>query len=66
MLFDDPSRLQNPYPDYAKWTAEQPIWWAEDVQGVAIESGHFALEEDGRQIASLIRDFLGKQLTQVN
>ncbi|WP_169975511.1 alpha/beta fold hydrolase [Tautonia rosea] len=29
-----------------------------------LDTGHFALEEDGAQIASLIREFLGKQLTQ--
>lgn len=27
------------------------------------DTGHFALEEDGQQIASLIRNFLGKQLS---
>jgi pimeloyl-ACP methyl ester carboxylesterase len=29
-----------------------------------LDTGHFALEEDGAVIASLIRDFLGKQLTE--
>jgi pimeloyl-ACP methyl ester carboxylesterase len=29
-----------------------------------LDTGHFALEEDGQQIASLIRNFLGKQLSQ--
>ena len=29
-----------------------------------LDTGHFALEEDGQQIASLIRNFLGKQLPQ--
>lgn len=29
-----------------------------------LDTGHFALEEDGQQIASLIRDFLGRQLSQ--
>lgn len=29
-----------------------------------LDTGHFALEEDGAVIASLIRDFLGKQLTK--
>jgi len=24
--------LDNPYPQYAQWRQEQPIWWAEDVQ----------------------------------
>ncbi len=29
-----------------------------------LDTGHFALEEDGAAIATLIRDFLGKQLTK--
>ena len=29
-----------------------------------LDTGHFALEEDGAVIATLIRDFLGKQLTK--
>jgi pimeloyl-ACP methyl ester carboxylesterase len=29
-----------------------------------LDTGHFALEEDGAVIASLIRDFLGRQLTK--
>jgi pimeloyl-ACP methyl ester carboxylesterase len=29
-----------------------------------LDTGHFALEEDGQQIASLIRNFLGKQLSR--
>ena len=29
-----------------------------------LDTGHFALEEDGQQIASLIRNFLGRQLAQ--
>jgi pimeloyl-ACP methyl ester carboxylesterase len=29
-----------------------------------LDTGHFALEEDGAEIATLIRDFLGKQLTK--
>ncbi len=29
-----------------------------------LDTGHFALEEDGAVIASLLRDFLGKQLTE--
>ena len=29
-----------------------------------LNTGHFALEEDGQQIASLIRNFLGEQLSQ--
>ena len=28
-----------------------------------LDTGHFALEEDGQQIASLIRNFLGRQLS---
>ena len=29
-----------------------------------LDTGHFALEEDGAVIAARIRDFLGKQLTR--
>lgn len=29
-----------------------------------LDTGHFALEEDGAEIATLIREFLGKQLTK--
>ena len=33
MDFFNPERLENPYPDYARWRAERPIWWAQDVRG---------------------------------
>lgn len=33
MDFFDPDTLDNPYPHYARWRAEQPIWWAEDTRG---------------------------------
>ena len=33
MKFQDLEYTDNPYPIYAKWREEQPIWWAEDVQG---------------------------------
>lgn len=33
MDFLSPERLENPYPDYARWRAELPIWWAQDVRG---------------------------------
>ena len=27
----DPDLVENPYDEYARWRAEQPVWWAEDV-----------------------------------
>jgi len=33
MNFQDLETITNPYPLYAKWRNEQPIWWAEDIQG---------------------------------
>ena len=33
MNFQQLESVANPYPLYAKWRAEQPIWWAEDAQG---------------------------------
>jgi cytochrome P450 len=33
MNFMDEKRLIDPYPDYAAWRRDTPIWWAEDVQG---------------------------------
>lgn len=33
MKFQDLEQTDNPYPIYAQWRAEQPIWWAEDIQG---------------------------------
>lgn len=33
MNFQDLELVENPYALYAKWRAEEPIWWAEDVQG---------------------------------
>ncbi len=33
MKFQDLEHTDNPYPLYAKWREDQPIWWAEDVQG---------------------------------
>ena len=31
MNFNSPERLLNPYPDYAIWRKDQPIWWAGDI-----------------------------------
>lgn len=33
MKFQDLEHIANPYPLYAQWRQEQPIWWAEDIQG---------------------------------
>ncbi len=33
MNFQDLEKVENPYPLYARWREEQPIWWAEDVKG---------------------------------
>ena len=33
MDFLSRDRLENPYPDYADWRENRPIWWADDVQG---------------------------------
>lgn len=33
MKFQDLEFTADPYPIYEKWRKEQPIWWAEDVQG---------------------------------
>lgn len=33
MNFEDLEHVTDPYPLYANWRDEQPIWWAEDVQG---------------------------------
>ncbi len=33
MNFQDLEFVTDPYPIYAKWRAEQPIWWADDMQG---------------------------------
>ena len=30
---EDLEATDNPYPIYARWRAEQPIWWADDIQG---------------------------------
>jgi cytochrome P450 len=29
----EPALVTDPYPHYARWRAEQPVWWAEDVKG---------------------------------
>jgi cytochrome P450 len=31
--FFSPDTLENPYPHYARWRGEQPVWWAEDAGG---------------------------------
>lgn len=36
MDFFNPDTLENPYPHYQSWRENQPIWWAEDVQGWVI------------------------------
>ncbi len=36
MDFFSEDRLVDPYSDYAKWRADQPIWWADDVNGWVI------------------------------
>jgi len=33
MNFDDLEGIDDPYPLYARWRNERPIWWADDVQG---------------------------------
>lgn len=33
MNFQDLEFATDPYPIYARWRKEQPIWWADDVQG---------------------------------
>ena len=33
MNFQDLEDTADPYPLYAEWRAERPIWWAEDLQG---------------------------------
>lgn len=33
MDFLSRDRLDNPYPDYADWRDNRPVWWAEDVRG---------------------------------
>lgn len=33
MNFQDLESTDDPYPIYARWRQQQPIWWAEDVQG---------------------------------
>ncbi len=33
MNFQDLELVADPYPIYARWRAEQPIWWADDIQG---------------------------------
>lgn len=33
MKFQDLEFAADPYPIYAKWRKEQPIWWADDVRG---------------------------------
>ncbi|NKB97049.1 MAG: cytochrome P450 [Pseudomonadales bacterium] len=33
MNFQDLEFAADPYPLYAEWRSEKPIWWAEDVQG---------------------------------
>lgn len=33
MNFQDLESNPNPYAIYAKWRKEQPIWWAQDIQG---------------------------------
>ena len=33
MNFQDLEHTANPYPLYARWRQEMPIWWAEDVRG---------------------------------
>ena len=33
MNFQDLEFITDPYPLYAKWRQEQPIWWAQDVKG---------------------------------
>ena len=33
MNFQDLETTDNPYPLYAQWRADHPIWWAEDLQG---------------------------------
>lgn len=36
MDFFSPATLENPYPHYAKWREDMPIWWAEDAHGWVI------------------------------
>ena len=33
MDFHDPRMIEDPYPQYADWRENHPIWWAEDVKG---------------------------------
>ena len=33
MNFQDLEAVDDPYPLYAEWRNERPIWWADDVQG---------------------------------
>lgn len=33
MNFQDLENITDPYPLYATWRQEQPIWWAQDIQG---------------------------------
>ncbi|MDG2277229.1 MAG: cytochrome P450, partial [Pseudomonadales bacterium] len=33
MKFQDLELATDPYPIYAKWRSDKPIWWAEDVAG---------------------------------
>ncbi len=33
MKFQQLESIADPYPLYAEWRADQPIWWADDVQG---------------------------------
>ena len=50
----------------AIFTAEGAHPYKRDLKNLEfhlLDTGHFALEEDGQQIASLIRNFLGKQLS---
>ena len=59
-------------PTLVVWGKNDPIFPAEgaypyqrdlnNVQLHLLDTGHFALEEDGRFIASLMRDFLAKHI----
>ena len=63
-------------PTLIVWGKNDPIFpaagaypYKRDLKNVEfhlLDTGHFALEEDGAEIASLIRSFLGKQLSSSN
>ena len=54
MNFNSKERLSNPYPDYAKWRKEQPIWWADDINAWVV-SGYDdvrAIMKDAKKFSS--------------